>query len=253
MLKIDIHMHSSEDPRDALDYNARDLIRYAAHHDFDAIAITLHGKVIDDDGLTEFAKSRGVLLIRGIEKRIHGKEILVYNVTQEEMDAVREFQDLRELKARKGDQILIVAPHPFFKKSQCLGRHLEENIDLFDAIEYCHLYTSFWNLNKRAVQVAESYKKPMVATSDSHALWMFGKNYTWVESPRTMTEIFQAVREGRVRPHHEPILPTELVKKMGWFYTVHKTRKFHRWLTGQSPARKAGTVPAETDVNPTAV
>lgn len=246
MLKIDIHMHSSEDPRDALDYNARDLIRYAAYHDFDAIAITLHGKVIDDDGLTEFAKSRGVLLIRGIEKRIHGKELLVYNVTQAEMDAVREFQDLRELKASKGDKILIVAPHPFFKKSQCLGRHLEENIDLFDAIEFCHLYTTFWNLNKRAVEVAESHRKPMVATSDSHALWMFGKNYSWVESPCTMDGIFKAIREGRVRPHSEPIHPFELVKKMGWFYTVHKSRKIARWLTGQPTARRPHPVTAET-------
>src|ERR1051326_6698011 len=169
------------------------------------------------------------------------------------MDAVHSFEDLRELRIRKRDDILIVAPHPFFKKSQCLGRHLEENIDLFDAIEYCHLYTNFWNLNKRAVEVAESHKKPMVATSDSHALWMFGKNYTWVEATATREGIFQAIREGRVRPHHEPILPTELVKKMGWFYTVHKSRKIVRWLTGQPPARKTQTVHGEAEVNPAKV
>src|SRR5437870_3116809 len=101
MLKVDLHMHSKEDPRDALDYDARDLIRHAASLDFDAIAITLHGKVIEDKTLADFAASRGVLFIPGIEKRIHGKEILVYNVAPAEIDAVHSFEDLRELKIRK--------------------------------------------------------------------------------------------------------------------------------------------------------
>ncbi len=252
MLKIDLHLHSSEDPRDALDYEARDLIRRAAELGFNAVAITLHGRVLDSSSLREFAASRGVLYIPGIEKRIRGKELLVYNATQEEMDAVRSFDDLRTLKAVKGTDILIVAPHPFFKKSQCLGRHLEENIDLFDAIEYCHLYTKFWNLNHRAAEVATAYGKPMVATSDSHALWMFGRNYTWVDAPCTTEGIFHAVREGRVRPHSEPITVAELAKKMGWFWIVHEPRRINRWANG-SPALPRTTKPGSANdsrINP---
>ena len=228
MLKIDFHLHSSEDPHDVLDYDARELIRHAARLRFDAIAITLHGKVIDDAGLQQFARDEGVLFIPGIEKRIHGKEVLIYNVTQAEMDPVDTFADLREMRSRMGNEILIIAPHPFFKNSQCLGRHLEENIDLFDAIEYCHLYTRFWNLNKRAAEVAHAHGKPMVATSDAHALWMFGRNYTLVDAPRTMAGIFQAVREGRGHPHSEPIKLMAFVKKMGWFLAVHQFRKLVR-------------------------
>jgi len=230
MLKIDLHLHSSEDPFDVLDYDARDLIRHAAALQFDAIAITLHGKVIDVDGLHQFAAQQGLLLIPGIEKRIHGRELLVYNVTQEQMDAVRTFPDLRELKRQLGDAMLVIAPHPFFRQSQCLGRHLEENIDIFDAIEYCHLYTRFWNLNKRAVEVAAAHGKPMVATSDSHALWMFGKNYTLLDAPRTMAGIFQALREGRGQPHSEPIGLMQFIRKMGWFFVVHKSRLLARAL-----------------------
>src|SRR5437762_1459757 len=86
MLKIDLHLHSSEDPHDILDYDARELIRRAATLQFDAIAITLHGKVINVEGLHQYAAQQGVLLIPGIEKGILGKELLVYNVTQELMD-----------------------------------------------------------------------------------------------------------------------------------------------------------------------
>jgi predicted metal-dependent phosphoesterase TrpH len=227
-LKVDLHLHSSEDPHDILDYNARELIRRAAELHFDALAITLHGKVIDDPGLQPFARDEGVLFIPGIEKRILGKEVLVYNVTQHEMDSVRTFADLRELKRRKGKELLVIAPHPFFKQSSCLGRHLEENIDLFDAVEYCHLYTRFWNLNKRAAEVAAAHGKPMVATSDSHALWMFGRNYTLLDAPKTMAGVFQAVRDGRGNPHSEPIRLMEFVRKVGWFLAVHEFRKLTR-------------------------
>jgi predicted metal-dependent phosphoesterase TrpH len=223
MLKIDLHMHSAEDPRDALDYSARDLIRHAAGLDFDVIAVTLHGKVLDDPSLVEFAASRGVLFIAGIEKRIHGKEVLVLNVTQTEMDAVRSFDDLRELKLRRRGEVLVIAPHPFFKRSQCLGRHLEENIDLFDAIEYCHLYTRFWNLNRKAVAVAESHRKPLLATSDAHALWM--------------ASVFGAIRAGRVKPHAEAMSAFGVAYKLGWAMFYHEAKRIRRdWLGHGAPA-----------------
>jgi predicted metal-dependent phosphoesterase TrpH len=225
MLKVDLHLHSSEDPHDILDYDARDLIRHAARRGFDVIAITLHGRVIDDPDLPDFANSEGVLFIRGIEKRIRGREVLIYNVTQPEMDAVGTFDDLRSLKRDRGDDILVVAPHPFFKRSQCLGRELEANIDVFDAIEYCHLYTRFWNLNRRAAEVARTHGKPLIATSDSHALWMFGRNYTLLDAPRTQAGVFAAVREGRGQPHSKPIGLSEFVRRMGWFLAVHNFRK----------------------------
>lgn len=228
MLKVDLHMHSSEDPRDALDYDARDLICHAAKLNFDAIALTLHGKVHADEDLKDFASSRGLILIPGIEKRIHGKEVLVYNVTQSEIDQIQTFDDLRELKIRKKDGILIIAPHPFFRRAQCLGRALEENLDLFDGIEYCHLYTRFWNLNKRAAEIARRHGKPLVATSDAHALWMFGNNYTMVDAPRTMEGIFDGIRKGRVHPHSRPIAPWALVHKLGWFFLYHTFRKMMR-------------------------
>jgi hypothetical protein len=253
MLKVDLHMHSREDPCDALDYSARDLIRHAASLDFDVIALTLHGKVLEDPELPEFAASRGLLFIQGIEKRIHGKEVLVYNVTQAEMDAVHTFEDLRQLKRRKGNQILIIAPHPFFKRSQCLGRHLEENIDVFDAIEYCHLYTSFWNLNRRAVEVANSHRKTLIATSDTHALWMLGHSYSWVEAQPTIESLFHAVRAGRVKPHSEPMTPWAVLYKLGWAMLYHDAKRLMRDLDGKPTLTQPAPAEREPEqkVNPT--
>jgi predicted metal-dependent phosphoesterase TrpH len=236
MLKIDLHLHSSEDPVDILDYDARELIRHAAGLQFDVVALTLHGKVIDDSGLEQFASDHGVLFIPGIEKRIHGKEILIYNVTQAQTDAVLTFADLRELKRQMGGEMLVIAPH------------LEENIDIFDAIEYCHLYMRFWNLNKRAVRVARAHGKPMVATSDSHTLWMFGRNYTLLDAPKTVAGVFRGIREGLGRPHSEPIQLTEFVKRMGWFFALHEFRKLKRLVRGSAPVR---AVPFADD--PTAI
>lgn len=229
MLKVDLHLHSSEDPVDILDYDARDLIRRAAALKFDVIALTLHGKVVDTAGLEDFAREHGVLFIRGIEKRIHGKEVLIYNVTQEQMDAVRTFPDLRELRRQMGPDILVVAPHPYYRKSQCLGRHLEENIDLFDAIEQCHLYTRFWDMNRRAAEVALAHGKPMVATSDSHALWMFGESFTLLDAEKTREGVFRAVREGRVELRSRPGSALEFARKAAWFLAVHDARRLRRW------------------------
>jgi predicted metal-dependent phosphoesterase TrpH len=256
MLKVDLHLHSKEDPRDVLDYDARELIRVAAGLNFDALALTLHGKVLGDKDLDEFAADRGVLLIPGIEKCIHHKEVLVYNATQQEMDAIHTFEDLRQLKIRKRGQILIVAPHPFFKRAQCLGRHLEEHIDLFDGIEYCHLYTQLWNLNARAVEVARSHGKPMIATSDAHALWMFGKNFSWVDSPQTIEGIFNAVRAGHVRAHCEPMTPWAVVYKLGWAMGYHNLKKLLRPRHFSPPSVEQNTpensnVKPETRANPT--
>ena len=225
MLKIDLHLHSSEDPYDVLDYTARELILKAARLSFDVIAITLHGKVIEPDGLVEFASDHGVLFIPGIEKRVNGTEVLIYNVTQAQMDGVRTFDDLRRLKGKLGEQILVIAPHPYFGTRQCLGHQLEDNIEIFDAIEYSHFYTRFWNMNLRAEEVARKHAKPMVATSDSHALWMFGNNYTLLDAPKTMAGVFAGIREGLGDPCSAPIAPLEFAMRMGWFLGVHKFRK----------------------------
>ena len=77
---------------------------------------------------------------------IQGKEVLIYNITQKESKKLKTFDDLRKLKQKKN--ILIIAPHPYFIIRSCLGKQLDKNIDLFDAIEYSHYYLKYLTVCK---------------------------------------------------------------------------------------------------------
>ncbi|GAI08342.1 unnamed protein product, partial [marine sediment metagenome] len=66
-LKADLHLHTSEDPEDKVRYSARQLIDYASQKGFDVLAITNHNFYTYNDYLRDYAASKGILLIPGIE------------------------------------------------------------------------------------------------------------------------------------------------------------------------------------------
>jgi predicted metal-dependent phosphoesterase TrpH len=201
VIKIDLHMHSGEDPEDGLHYPATALIDRAVELDFGAIAITLHGKVLEDERVIDYARSKGLLLIRAVELNIQKRDVLLYNLSQREADRLRTFDDLRAFRRERGDDLLVIAPHPYYPVGHSLKGHLELHIDLFDAIEYAQIHLLFMNPSRRAEQVAAEFRKPVVANSDAHNLWMFGRHYTLVEAEPTMPSIFRAIREGRLKWH----------------------------------------------------
>ena len=202
MIKVDLHMHSGEDPEDGLQYPATALIDKAVELGYGAIAITLHCKVLEDERVFTYANQRGLLLIRSVEWKIRGRDVLLYNVTQREADRLRTFDDLRAFKRERGENLLIVAAHPFYPKGHSLGRQMERNIDLFDAVEYAQIHLPWFDaFNQRAIRIAGKHGKPVIANSDAHNLWMFGRHYTLVDADPTVPSIFRAVREGRVEWH----------------------------------------------------
>lgn len=201
MIKADLHMHSGEDPEDGLMYPATAIIDKAVGLGYGAIAITLHRKVLDDDRLFDYARRKGLLLIRAVEWRIQGRDVLLYNITQREAEKLRTFEDLRAYKRERGADLLAIAPHPFYMQHS-LGRELERNIDLFDAIELAQLHFPWFDaFNRRAGRIAQKHGKPIVANSDAHNLWMFGRHYTLVDAEPTMPSIFRAIRAGLVEAH----------------------------------------------------
>lgn len=235
-LKCDFHMHSGEDQLDFITYSARDLIEKAAALRFDVLAFTFHGQVLDDPGVTEFARERGILLIPGCEVYVGRKEVLCYNITQAEVDRIHTFEDLRAWKRAKGESGLIIAPHPFYPLQQCLREEFERNADLWDAVEYCHMHTRWLNHNHAAVQAAGKHGLPLVGTSDAHELFMFGDRYSLVDAGKDMLSVFRAIRARRVeyvsRPHS--------VWSAGWTFfcmefrhhviRVFSDRHRQRWL-----------------------
>jgi predicted metal-dependent phosphoesterase TrpH len=201
MIKVDLHMHTGEDPEDGLRYPATALVDRAVQLGFGAIAITLHSKVLEDERVFDYARQKGLLLIRATEWNLERVDVLLYNVTQAEMERIRTFEDLRAFKRDRGDDLLIIAPHPYYPIGQSLKGKLERHIDLFDAIEYSQVHLPWLNPSKHAEFVAKKYRKPIIANSDTHNLWMFGRHYTLVDAEPTMPSIFSAIREGRVEWH----------------------------------------------------
>jgi len=205
MIKVDLHMHSGEDPEDGLRYPATALVDKAVELGFGAIAITLHGRVLDDDRVFAYAAEKGLLLIRAVEWSILRRDVLLYNITQREAERLKTFDDLRAFKRERGESLLIVAAHPFYPKGHSLGREFERNMDLFEAVEYAQIHLSWFDaFNQRALRVAHKHGKPIIANSDAHNVWMFGRHYTLVDAEPTVPSIFRAIREGRVQwrsPH----------------------------------------------------
>ena len=82
MLKVDLHIHTAEDPTDNIVHGAPALIDRAVELGFDALAITLHDRQLADGRLTAYARERGITLLPGIERTIHGRHVLLINFPQ---------------------------------------------------------------------------------------------------------------------------------------------------------------------------
>ena len=200
-IKIDLHIHTLDDPKDAVDFSAHQLLERARSFGFRVLAITLHDAVFDRKEVFADAAAMGILLIPAAEVRLLGADVILLNVTAEEVAGLRNFDDLRRLRARRGNSIFTVAPHPFYIFGGSIGPRLFAEIDCFDAIEFCHFHIGPFNPNRRAQRVATRFDKPMIATSDAHRLNAFGCHYTSMPMPPTLTieNVFAGLRSGPLR------------------------------------------------------
>jgi predicted metal-dependent phosphoesterase TrpH len=227
LLKADFHTHSREDPHDFIRHTALELIAEAARQGFDVLAITCHNKRIHSDELAERAAKLGVLLIPGVEAAIEGKHTLLLDMPYSRL-RVRRFADVRRLKRDGG---LVIAPHPFFPAPKCLNSKLRENLDLFDAIEFSHMYTQTIDFNKKAVEYARKMELPLVGNSDTHRLWQLGTTYTLLEAEaKTIEAVFAAIRAGKTRVVTAPLRPLDKLRGLLAKRPFHEvwTRAFER-------------------------
>src|SRR5688572_23802406 len=147
MLKVELHSHTADDPIDSIPHSATDLINHAAALQYDALAITLHDRQLDLRRLAPYAAERGIVLIRGVERSIQGRHVLLLNFS-DEAETVSTFDDLARLRQRQRG--LVIAPHPFFPAPSCLRGLLDRHCDLFDAVEYNAMFTEWVNFNRAA-------------------------------------------------------------------------------------------------------
>src|SRR5215510_13131804 len=113
-IKIDLHIHTLDDPKDAIDYSAHQLLERARSLGFGVLAITLHDAVFDRTEVFADARAMGILLISAAEMRLEGADVIVLNVKAEEVRELKTFSDLRALRQKRGRSIFTIAPHPFY-------------------------------------------------------------------------------------------------------------------------------------------
>ena len=203
MLKVELHTHTADDPVDYIPYTVERLVDRAAALRYDAVAITLHNRQLDVAPYREYARSRDIVLIAGVERSICGRHTLLINFPPEAAEAVHTFDDLARLRARSNG--LVIAPHPYFPVPSCLRQELDRHPDLFDAVELHALYSRHVDFNMRAVAWARAHGKPLVGNGDVHRLGQLGTTWSLVDAQPDPDAICAAIKAGRVDVRTEPI------------------------------------------------
>jgi predicted metal-dependent phosphoesterase TrpH len=196
-IKVDLHIHTHDDPKDVIDYSAHQLLERARSLGLGVLAITWHDADFERPDVDAAAAAMEILLLPAAEVRLQGADVIILNVTAEEILQLKDFDDLRELRARRGISILTIAPHPFYVLGASIGSRLLDEMDCFDAIELCHFHKGPLNPNRRARAVAARFGKPLIATSDAHRLHAFGRHYTSI--PRPKVEVASRRLESETR------------------------------------------------------
>ena len=241
-IKLDLHIHTLEDPKDALDYSAHELLERAVTLGFRVLAITLHDAVFDRAEVFADAARMGILLIPAAEMRLEGADVILLNVSRDEIEPLRTLDDLAELRKRRGPSLFTIAPHPFYVFGGSIGEKLIEKIDCFDAIELCHFWGRLFNPNRRAIEVAKRFGKPLIATSDAHRLHAFGANYTSIPRPAELTveNVVGALRSAPLRVTNPPCSFIDLISTIYFVFVAHP-RRLRKRLESHGKTAQNGT------------
>jgi hypothetical protein len=251
-LKADFHLHTGDDPLDYVAHSNEEMIDHAAAQGFEVMAITNHDFMSHTEDLADYAASRGIVLVPGVEATIENRHVLLFNLDYWTRPPAT-FDDLYRLK-REQPEMLVVAPHPFFPSQFCLQRKLYDHLELFDGIEYSHFYTRKMNFNRRAVSLARRARRFLAGTSDSHFLWQMGGTFSFVEvRERSLPAVLDALRKGRVEISSDPLPARDVLLRLRKYPSLKVKRLAERQGYGRagilslgSPGRRKGAVRAQT-------
>ena len=236
-LKVDLHLHTAEDPLHTIEYTAKELISKAADEGFDVLAITNHHCITFNRSLASYARERGILLIPGVEITIRNRHILLLNPPHGRIPA--NFSSLSNLR---NPETLIIAPHPYFPNPHSLNGLLLKHLKLFDAIEYCHFYSPRINFNHLALRVSRCHGLPLIGNSDAHFPDQFGTTYSLIHAEKDPSSIFAAIRKGKLEVMTRPLTSLQMGSLLGRFLTMALQRQKIRhgqWLRTRWKARRS--------------
>ncbi len=233
--RVEFHSHCQGDPIDTyIGHSIFEHIDRAKEVGLDAIAVTWHKKICNDTAAFDYAKSRGILLIPGMEAEVNAhKHLVVVNVAAGDISPTPTWDELRAARVRKPD-MLVIAPHPFYPHPSCLGYGMNGNEDCIDAVEWCIIHLEWIpsrvNPNLRAARWAQKHHRPVLACSDAHTLSAIGVNSSTVEADALTPEALVAgIRAGRISFHRKSLGVGRLIAH------THKAvaaqpREFGQWV-----------------------
>ena len=199
-LRADLHIHTRE-AEPFIAYDAREVITRAAREGYRVLSISNHDTQTFNAELSAFARDHGIVLIPGVEVTVDGRHVLVYNADVE-VDKITTFAGLKRYRT---PEWLVVAPHPFFPAPYCLREKLWQEIELFDAIEFSHFYTSRIDFNRAAVKLARAVGLPLIGTSDSHLDEQFGTTFSLIDASPTVESVVAGIKAGCVGVVSRPL------------------------------------------------
>lgn len=228
MLKTQLHIHVKGDFIDNIKHTWKDLIDHASKLNFNVLAITCHKKIFFPLQAKKYAKTKKILLIKGVEISLNKQHIIILNV-HKDAEKIKTFEDLKSYKNTHKES-LIIAPHPYFPSNRTLKNNLEKHIDLFDAIEFNYFYTKQKDYNKKAAEIAKKYAKPLLGTSDCHILKYLDRTYTELDienPPNTIPNlqaVFSAIRSNKITIKSHHLTNLDCIKILGTML-IRKTTK----------------------------
>lgn len=206
IVKASLHVHIKGDPVDNIKHDWKELIDHAKAKGFNALAVTCHKKIIFPAEAFLYAQKNGILLIKGAEISIGKQHVLILN-TDKSAEEISSFEDLKKYKEGHSES-LIIAPHPYFPTRECLKSNLEKYIDLFDAVEFSYFFIKRKNYNKKAVEIAEKFNKPLIGTSDCHLLRHLDLTYSLIDigkNPPTCKSLFSGIKKRKIKIKTKPL------------------------------------------------
>jgi predicted metal-dependent phosphoesterase TrpH len=213
-LKAELHSHCSLDPFDyrICSHSPEQLIYEASRQGYDVLSITCHDLDVWSEELSEYAESLGVTLIPGMEVNTEGRRhTLVYNFRT----GAANLDTLAKIRARKSQDTLVIAPHPYFPGRVCLRGVLDDNLHVFDAVELSGFFAPGLDFNRRARRVCAEKRMPLVGNGDVHYLWQLGRTFTWIYAAPEISSIVSAVKQGKVRTESAALSYSDVARWWG--------------------------------------
>ena len=240
-LKAELHAHCSLDPVDykICGFTPEELIATAAKQGYEILAITCHDIDIWTEDLSVYARNLGITLIPGMEITTEWRHhVLVYNFPT----GSENLNTLNKIHERSTEDTLVMAPHPFFPGSACLGELLERNLHIFDAIEYSGFLIRGVDFNRKSIKLADKTGKPLVACADVHYLWQLGRTVAWIYADPNVRSILNSIKQGLVRIQVSPLSWFEVARwwattRWRYAFPVNPDPSKHGW-NGLFPARR---------------